>query len=49
MEVVNRSDIFALLDHDRSRPLARRRCGKGSLDISIDERGLKYRFELANT
>ena len=49
MEVVNRCDIFALLDHDRSRPLARRRKGKGTLDISIDDRGLKYRFELANT
>ena len=49
MQVVNRCDIFALLDHDRSRPLARRRNGKGTLDISIDEKGLKYRFELANT
>jgi len=49
METVNRSDIFALLDHDRSRPLARRRKGNGTLDISIDEKGLKYRFELANT
>lgn len=49
MEICNRCDVFATLDHDRSRPLQRRRNGQGSLDLSIDEHGLKYRFELANT
>lgn len=49
METVNSCDIFATLDHDRTRPLQRRRMGKGTLDITIDEKGLKYRYELANT
>jgi HK97 family phage prohead protease len=49
MSTVNASDIFATLDHDRRRPLARRRNGSGTLDISIDDQGLKYRFELADT
>jgi phage head maturation protease len=49
METVDASDIFATLNHDRTRPLARRRLGKGTLDISIDNKGLKYRFELSNT
>jgi phage head maturation protease len=49
MDTVDASDIFATLCHDRTRPLARRRNGKGTLDISIDDHGLKYRFELANT
>ena len=44
--VIARSDVFALLNHDNSRGiLGRSKHGKGSLELSIDERGLKYRFD----
>ena len=44
--VIARSDVFALLNHDNSRGiLARSKRGKGSLELSVDDRGLKYRFE----
>lgn len=44
--VIARSDVFALLNHDNSRGiLGRSKRGKGSLELSIDERGLKYRFD----
>ena len=44
--VIARSDVFALLNHDNSRGiLGRSKYGKGSLELSIDERGLKYRFD----
>jgi HK97 family phage prohead protease len=48
-DVIKKSDIFACIDHDRSKVLARSRLGLGSLNLSIDERGLKYEFTLPNT
>lgn len=49
-DVVMRSDIMALLNHNDSRGiLARSRFGKGSLSLEIDEVGLKYRFEAPKT
>ena len=48
--VVNKSDVFALMNHNDSRGiLARSSKGKGSLSLSIDEKGLKYRFEAPKT
>lgn len=48
--VVAKSDVFALLNHDPSRGiLARARKGQGSLVLSVDSKGLKYRFEAPNT
>ena len=47
--VIERSDVFALLDHDRNKVLARSKKGKGSLELSVDEKGLQFRFEAANT
>lgn len=48
--VVNKSDVFALMNHNHSRGiLARSSKGKGSLSLSIDEKGLKYRFEAPKT
>lgn len=48
--VIERSDILALLNHSRDRGiLARSRYGKGSLTLEVDEKGLKYRFESPNT
>lgn len=48
--VIAKSDVFALLNHDQSRGiLARAKKGKGSLVLSVDAKGLKYRFEAPNT
>ena len=48
--VLEQSDVFALLDHNQSRGvLARSNKGTGSLTLSIDERGLKYSFEVPDT
>lgn len=49
-ETVNKCDVVALFDHDRSRGiLARSTNGSGSLKLTVDERGLKYEFEAPNT
>lgn len=48
--VIAKSDVFALLNHDQRRGiLARANKGKGSLLLSVDTKGLKYRFEAPNT
>lgn len=48
--VVERSDVFALLNHSLERGvLARSNRGRGSLSLEVDERGLKYRFTLPDT
>lgn len=48
--VVEKSDVFALLNHDQSRGiLARSKKGQGSLSLTVDAKGLKYRFEAPNT
>lgn len=48
--VIERSDVFALLNHSTSRGvLARCRQGAGSLALEIDEKGLKYRFDAPRT
>lgn len=44
------SDVFALMNHDRCRGvLARSKQGVGSLELTIDEKGLKYSFEAPKT
>lgn len=49
-EVIAKSDVFALMNHDDKRGiLARSRKGKGSLKLSIDDRGLKYEFDAPKT
>lgn len=48
--VLEKSDILCVLNHDESRGvLARWRREEGSLVLSIDEKGLLYRFEAPNT
>lgn len=48
--VIERSDVLALLNHDKDRGvLARSRNGVGSLKLEIDERGLHYSFEAPHT
>ena len=44
-ELLNRSDIKALVEHNRSRLLARNNKGTGTLSLSIDEHGLRYTFD----
>lgn len=48
--VIARSDVFALMNHDMTRGiLARSKHGNGSMQLSIDEVGLLYRFEAPHT
>lgn len=48
--VLAKSDVFAILNHDQRRGiLARSRNGQGSLTLSVDSKGLKYRFEAPKT
>lgn len=49
-EVLDRSDIYATLDHDKSRGiLARSRYGQGTLKLDLREDGLYYSFEAPHT
>lgn len=49
-EVIERSDIFALIDHDKDKGvLARSRYGKGTLNLELREDGLFYSFEAPKT
>lgn len=48
-ELIKRSDVKALYNHDKSKLLARSVNGEGTLSLSIDEKGLKYSFEAPNT
>lgn len=42
-------DIFALLNHDENKVLARSRYGEGSLKLELDDEGLYYEFEAPKT
>lgn len=49
-ELINKSDIYYLYNHnDNSTPLARSNHGQGSLELTIDSKGLKYRFNCINS
>lgn len=49
-ELIDKSDIFYLFNHcDNSTPLARSNHGSGSLELTIDDKGLKYRFNCINS
>lgn len=45
-EMVNNSDVFAKLDHRPEYILARSKNNEGSLKLTVDDKGLKYRFEI---
>ena len=48
--VLERSDVLCLMNHDESRGvLARYREGKGSLSLTVDEKGLRYAFDAPKT
>ena len=42
-------DIHALFNHDYDRVLARSNRGKGTLDLHVDDQGLRFAFELPDT
>lgn len=46
---IKKWDIKALMEHNASRLLARSNNGKGSLTLTVDDYGVKYRFEAPNT
>lgn len=48
-ELISRSDVIANIDHDNRRMVARSVNGEGSLSLTIDEHGLKFRFEAPAT
>lgn len=45
--VIGKRDVRALVDHDWSKLLARE--SAGTLELSVDERGLKYKIQLPET
>lgn len=47
--LLQQSDIKALVEHNRQRLLARYNKGKGTLELAIDEHGLRYKFDAPNT
>ena len=49
-ELIDKSDIYYLYNHNNdSIPLARCNHGSGSLELTIDSKGLKYRFNCLNS
>lgn len=48
-DVLKRSDVFCLFNHDQDKVLARSKNGTGSLQLQLDEQGLKYTFTAPNT
>lgn len=48
-EMLRNWDIKALCEHDKGRMLARCFKGTGSLTLSVDNHGVKYRFDAPNT
>lgn len=48
--IIEISDVLCLMNHDEDRGvLARSKYGKGTLELTIDEHGLKYSFEAPRT
>ena len=48
-ELLERSDVKALLEHNAQRMLARSYNGKGTLTLTVDAHGVKYRFDAPAT
>jgi HK97 family phage major capsid protein len=48
--VLGNADVLALLNHDQSRGLlARSTNGEGTLDLSVDNKGVRYKFDAPKT
>lgn len=48
-DTIKHSDVIAKLNHAADKVLARSRYGEGSLELCVDDIGLRYRFEAPNT
>lgn len=48
-DFIDNQDVFALLDHDPSKVLARSNQGQGSLKLTVTETGVDYEFVAPNT
>lgn len=48
-DLINNSDIFALLDHSFEKVLARSKNGNGSLHLEVKEDGLHFSYQIPNT
>lgn len=48
-ELINKSDVVMCYNHDPEKMLARSRNGEGTLQLSVDDHGLKFRFEVPDT
>lgn len=47
-DTIKKSDVFALLNHDEDKILARSKYGIGNLSLAVDDYGLKYEFDALN-
>mgnify|MGYP002623617335 CR=1 FL=1 len=48
-ETIMASDVRALINHDPNLILARSKNGEGNLMLSVDEKGLRYQFNIPET
>ena len=48
-ELVDNCDVFAKFNHNDDKILARSNHGKGSLKLTVDDKGVKYEFEAPHT
>lgn len=48
-DTIAQSDILACFNHNEEKVLARSKKGKGSLTLSIDDKGVMYRFNAPKT
>ncbi len=48
-DLINSSDIIANMNHRDDYMMARLRNGKGNIDLTIDQHGLKFKFECPET
>lgn len=48
-ELINQSDVVMCFNHNPEMILARSRNGEGTLQLSVDDHGLKFRFEVPDT
>ena len=47
--LIERSDVFMVFQHDMDKVLARSRNGQGSLQLTLDDHGLRFAFDAPNT
>ena len=48
-ETIKRSDVLAKFNHEDDKILARSKFGEGSLSLTVDDKGLLYRFQSPKT